>query len=177
MRKVMKNDYSGLYVPENVRSELNTDKALKSIGIDEKIKNVSDEELQKQVEFFEDKVNNWEIKPMGTYLIFSKYPASPYENPKSKGGIILKRDVKHDPRSGEDIDIWNERFISVGSVIDVGPDCKTVTPGMDIMYIANSERDLPIDTDGTGDTVLWIIQEQNVLACSSKKINNHEELS
>ena len=48
---------------------------------------------------------------------------------------------------------------------------------MDIMYIANSERDLPIDTDGTGDTVLWIIQEQNVLACSSKKINNHEELS
>ena len=45
------------------------------------------------------------------------------------------------------------------------------------MYIANSERDLPIDTGGTGDTVLWIIQEQNVLACSSKKINNHEELS
>ena len=38
MGKVMKNDYSGLYVPENVRSELNTDKALKSIGIDEKIK-------------------------------------------------------------------------------------------------------------------------------------------
>ena len=51
MAKVMKNDYSGLYVPENVRSELNTDKTLKSIGINEKVKDISEEELQKQVEF------------------------------------------------------------------------------------------------------------------------------
>lgn len=176
MSKVKVNDYSGLYIPENLRKELQSeDKSLKTLGVDENVKKVSDEELQKQLDFFNDKVSNWAIFPTGTYIFFSKYEKSPYENPTSKGGIILKRDIKHDPRAGEDIDICNERFIAVGSVVDVGPDCKTVRPGMDIMYIDHTERDLPIDFDGTGDTVLWVIQEQNVLACSVRKEDENDK--
>lgn len=154
---------SKLYIPKNLRDEIEKEKTNRSLGMGEKEKTASDELLQKEIELFKEKSTQWALKPTSTYVFFVKYGKSPYENPVSKGGLILQRDIKYDERADANKDLSDERFLSVGHVIDVGPDCKFITPGMDIIYISYLERDLPIDPDGSGDTVMWTISEQNII--------------
>lgn len=64
----------------------------------------------------------------------------------------------------------DQRFIKVGKVIEVGPEVKSIKPGMDILYIAGGERVLPISTNEFGEEEWCMIQGGNIIMYGFKDI-------
>ena len=129
----------------------------------EKFKKVQDEALKIQTDLYNERQDpKWRLELTGEYIMFKPFVDSPYLAP-TVNGLIIKRDLKLNPESGnvEGMEDW--RYIKVGKVIEVGPDVKNIKPGMDIIYRAGSERVLPISTNEYGEEEWCIISGVNVV--------------
>ena len=155
-----------LYIPKEERERREQERQ-------EKYKQIQDEALELHKQMYEERTSpDWEIKPLGTYVIIKPYIDSPYLSPTTASGLIIKRDLKHNSRSGEDE--MQVREIAVGKVIDCGKECKEIKPGMDAMFMAGGARVLPISTNEYGEEEFVLLPEGHIVVYgySLKSLNN-----
>ena len=144
-----------LYIPKELRD-------LKEAERQEQYKKLQDDILAQQEKLYEERISpDWEIRPTERYVILKPYVDSPYLSPHTASGLILKRDLKYNPRSGENE--MQEREIAVGTVVDCGCECKEIKPGMDAMFLAGGAKVLPISTNEFGEEEWVIIPEQHII--------------
>ena len=157
-------DDTKLFIPNGLAEEIKA----------EKFKSAQAEALKIQTELYNERQQkDWCLKIHGPYVIFEPYIDSPYLSPTTSSGLILKRDLKYNPKSGQTEDIEDTRWIKTGKVVEVG-NVKDIKPGMDIMYISGGERSLPISTDDQGGENLYIVIEGNILLYGYN-INDYKE--
>ena len=103
-----------------------------------------------------DERKNYEICPLGPYMLVEPYATRPYlaQAIQNSNLIIASRDSEYDPRTGETKE--QPRIIQVGKVLEVGPEVKFVKPGMDVFFDYRSVRAIPL-----GDDNCFIINEGN----------------
>lgn len=159
MSSLITND-KNLILPNGLEQEIKN----------EKFKKLQDEALQIQRELFKERRDSkWRLEVTGNFVVFKPYVDSPYLAPEVNG-LVIKRDIQIDPKSGETQGMEDQRFIKVGKVIEVGPEVKSIKPGMDILYIAGGERVLPISTNEFGEEEWCMIQGGNIIMYGFKDI-------
>lgn len=83
-----------------------------------------------------EKQGSLEIMPNTTYVLVKPYEVNPYQKIEvSEGGITMNsldkgHYISQDTGEEEQAEMWSR----VGQVIEVGPQCKYIKPGDDIMY-------------------------------------------
>ena len=117
-------------------------------------------------------INGLELVPFGNRILIQKYDKNPYVKviESSNGLIIGGADALLKPmhKSNETGEQEEEKeFISVGQVIETGPDCKYVKEGDDVFYITGNT--LPIrffeNTFGClGETQILLIVNEGLRA-------------
>lgn len=149
-----------LWVPSGLKKEIE----------EAKFKKIQNEAIAIQKELFEERRQpNWCLEVAGNFVMFKPYVDSPYLSPETSTGLIIKRDLKFDEKSGEVADIQDTRFIKTGKVVEVGPEVEYIKPGMDILYTSGFERVLPISTNEYGEEEWCIIPAGNIVVYGFKK--------
>lgn len=157
-------DSNDLYMPKELREQREKEK-------EEEFKKVQDEALSLHQSLYDERMKNgnWIIKPTGTWVIVKPFIDSPYLSPTTASGLVIKRDIKHNSKSGEDETLVRE--IGVGVVVDCGKDCEEIKPGMDVMFSRGSARVLPISTNEYGEEEWIIIPEGHIIVCGYSSLN------
>lgn len=112
----------------------------------ESIANDLEADIQKRLkksEEMEEKLKSLEIMPLTNYILARPFNKNPYVALKMKGNIVLEGYNGNflNPDTGETDQ--EEQMIVVGTVIEVGPECKYVREGDDIFYTKNSLVPVP----------------------------------
>ena len=105
-----------------------------------------------------------EVMPLYSMVLIEPYLENPYEVKETEEGLRLTTDMQENPDTGE-LD-KKDFFIVCGKVKEVGPDCKFVKPGDDVMYDARCVR--PIRFMGN---VFVIVAEQNIATVISEGLS------
>lgn len=114
-------------------------------------------------EEMEEKLKSLEIMPLTNYILSRPFDKNPYVALKMKGNIILEgyngNFLSQDTGEMEQ----EEQMIVVGTVIEVGPECKYIKEGDDIFYTKNSL--VPVPFFGKG---FQLINENRVVVVINK---------
>lgn len=89
------------------------------------------------------KLLNLEVMPITNYILVRPFDKNPYVKFETKGNIIISGYDGNfmNPDTGE-VD-QEEQMIVVGTVIEVGPECKYIREGDDIFYTKTSLVPIP----------------------------------
>ena len=115
----------------------------------EKLENLSndlEEDIKRRLEDgekMEQKMLSLEIMPILNYILVRPFEKNPYVALKMKGNIVLSGYNGNfvNPDSGESDQ--EEQMIIVGTVIEVGPECKYIKEGDDVFYTKTSLVPIP----------------------------------
>lgn len=111
-----------------------------------------------------------EIMPLYSTLLVEMYETNPYEVAETETGLKLTNGTFDSPDTGNREK--KEFLSSCGKVIEVGPDCKYVEPGNDVIFDIRATR--PLCFKGK---YFFNIAEQNIIAVLgddlSKKFNKN----
>lgn len=92
--------------------------------------------LKKYTESIKENMNNVEIKPMGSRVLIKPFEINPFQQIKvSESGLIIDTGGLTPEAFSNDTGKWEEQqqAIAVGTVYDIGPDCKYLKEG-DAVY-------------------------------------------
>ena len=137
----------------------------------EKLENLAadlDLDIKKRIsegELMEEKMSAMEIMPIGSYILISPFAKNPYQVLKMKGNIIVGGYNGNfvNPDTGEEDQ--EEQMMIVGSVIEVGPECKYIKEGDDVFYTKTSL--VPIPFFGKG---LQLVNENRIAVVINKDL-------
>lgn len=104
--------------------------------------------------------NKLELKALYNYVIIKPYTVNPFQNEKvTKSGLIINSGgliPEHTSQETGEVEKDSE-FIRVGTIIDVGPECKYARQGDSTMWVKPSEVMLPYFREG------WVLVCENRL--------------
>lgn len=156
---------------ENVEERMQRDAAVKfNDAVDEYTAKMDDyiKDVEEKAKSITENMNGLEIMPVFNYLIVRPYDQNPYQKIKvSSTGLIYdlgghKPEFKN-PDNGQFEE--EENFITVGKVIEVGPETKYVREGDDVFFTKPSQTPIPFFKMG-----LVYLSEQRVLAVVNEKL-------
>lgn len=98
-----------------------------------------------------------EIKPIYNNIMVRPYSENPYLVHKTESGLVLTDGQFENPDTGN-IDVEKLGIITA-QVIEVGPECKYIKKGDDVMYSEVVARPIPFFDQG-----FFLMNEQGVLA-------------
>ena len=115
----------------------------------------------------EEKASMLEIMPLMNYILVQPFAKNPYSVLKTQGNIIVGGYEGNflNPDTGEQDQ--EENFIVVGTVIEVGPECKYIREGDDIFYTKTSL--VPVPFLGKG---FQIVNENRVIVTINKGLKD-----
>lgn len=131
---------SGIILPENeiLVEAAKAREAKEAQELQEKLEEVH-RNKQKEIQ---DKLEGLEIVPNTNRIIILPYPANPYTQVLTKGGILLDTGGRfNNPDSGE-VD-FNKELVPCAQVIEIGPEVKHIKVGDDVYYDSRMAYPLP----------------------------------
>ena len=96
-----------------------------------------------------------QIMPLYSMVMVELYEENPYEQHETETGLKLNSEFDNPDTGNRDN---TERGIYCGQVIEVGPVCKYVKPGDDVLLPLNCVRPVTFN-----NKVYFIIAEQNII--------------
>jgi len=139
-RIFMGNTKSGLILPANPLADMSASiQHEKDLEIAGKMYMELAEQKQKELDA---KIETLEIIPMQNKVLLLPYPENPYRKIASKGGIIVEyKGAFKNPDSG--LDDTLVQGVACAKVIEIGPECKYVKPGDDVLYDSRTVYKVP----------------------------------
>lgn len=115
----------------------------------EKLANIANDlekDIKKKIktgEDMEEKMNSLEIMPILNYILVRPFAKNPYVALKMVGNIVVSGYDGNfiNPDTGESDQ--EEQMIIVGTVIEVGPECRYIKEGDDVFYTKTSLVPIP----------------------------------
>lgn len=117
------------------------------------------EEFQQDVA---DNISNVEIKPLYNRILIKPFAANPFQRMTIDNGIItdiggMNPNVEFNTITGQLEE--RDQMIAVGTVIEVGPECKYLQEGDTVFYMKNMPTPVPFFKQG-----FWTLKEENIIA-------------
>ena len=97
-----------------------------------------------------------EISPLYSMVMVELYEENPYEEHETETGLKLTSGEFDNPDTGNRDQ--KERGVYCGKVIEVGPACKYVKPGDDVLLPLNCVRPVTFNKN-----IYFIVAEQNLI--------------
>lgn len=129
--------------------------------------------LKQYTESIKKNLNNVEIKPMLTRVLIKPFEINPFQQIKVKNGIIVDTGGLEPEAFSNDSGQWElkQSSIGVGTVFDVGSECKYLQEG-DAVYYQKAAA-VPVPFFGQG---LFTVAESQIIAVVNedltKRFNN-----
>lgn len=129
--------------------------------------------LKQYTESIKKNLNNVEIKPMLTRVLIKPFEINPFQQIKVKNGIIVDTGGLEPEAFSNDTGQWElkQSSIGVGTVFDVGSECKYLQEG-DAVYYQKAAA-VPVPFFGQG---LFTVSESQIIAVVNedltKRFNN-----
>lgn len=125
--------------------------------------------LKQYTESIKKNLNSVEIKPMGSRVLIKPFEINPFQQIKVQNGIIVDtgglapEDFSHDTGKWE----IQQQAIAVGTVYDVGSECKYLQEG-DAVYYQRAAA-VPVPFFGQG---LFTVAESQIIAAVNEGLTN-----
>ncbi len=133
-----------------------------------------DEHSKQMEEFAEkvsDKLNGLEIMPVYAYILVEPFKENPFQRiKKTDSGLLITNGFAPQYKSEED-GKWHEEesFVTVASVVEVGPTCEFVKPGDLIMYPTKADITVPFYNTG-----FRLVHEQRVMCVINEGLTDRK---
>lgn len=118
-----------------------------------------------------DKLNGLEIMPVYAYILVEPFKENPFQRlRKTNGGLLITDGFAPQYKSEED-GKWHEAesFVTVASVVEVGPTCEFVQPGDLVMYPTKADITVPFYNTG-----FRLIHEQRVMCVINEGLTDRK---
>lgn len=116
--------------------------------------------LKQYTESIKENLNSVEIKPMGSRVLIKPFEINPFQQIKVQNGIIVDTGGLAPEDFSNDTGKWEiqQQAIAVGTVFDVGPECKYLQEG-DAVYYQKAAA-VPVPFFGQG---LFTVAESQII--------------
>lgn len=126
--------------------------------------------IEKYQEEIQKDFSKIEIKPLFNRIIVKPFVCNPFQKITVENGIItdiggLNPDIQFNDMTGQLEE--RDQMITVGTVVEVGPDCEYVREGDTVFYMKNLPTPVPFFKQG-----FWTLKEENLIAVVNEGLND-----